>query len=381
MEVDPGVVLPFAPEVGGAAWLPSGAFVVGGLEPSKKELRALALLVLPSGLQMRVDLGSVHGDVLPPALAAREGVVVVAVPTGAPRGTLLRLARIDAIESAPRVRWGGEVASGADESDAFSVDVGEQHAVVAWDDWDGGANHSKVIAATLEGSDPSKVKAPVTLSMEGEDAESPVVVRRPGGFFAAWITSGRRAPPLEERKERTEEESPVDLGPRWITLRRLDEAGAPAGLAISVTPRDGHVLGFDLVAQRDGGALLAYREHGAAPGTSGGALWTVVVRAGGSIEPRRVDADELGAAVPRIFQDGEATWLSVAGEGDSTLLTTLDAEGREERRLAPEPTLEGGAPLAAGGSSLLIVRPRGRGLELSAAKCGRGVDPQVPITR
>jgi len=387
---DEGAILPFAPEIGGAALLPSGAFAVGALEPKKSELRALALLLAPGAMQRRVDLGSVHGDVLPPRIAARGGVVVSAVPTGAPKGTLLRLCRIESIEGTPVIRWGKEIPSGADESDSFSLEVGEGHSVLAWDEWDAEGGHSKVVAATLVDSDPANVTAALTLSAAGEDAEAPLVVARPGGFFAAWITNGKRAPDAEQRKETTEKEAlgedtpAVDLGPRWLMLRRLDARGSPAGLPLAVTPRDGQVMGFDMVATKDGAALVAYRDDRAAPGTAGGLLWSVVVHAGGSIHPQRLEADDLGAAAPQLFVDAAATgsapvtWLSVAGESDSTWLTTLDAEGREEDPLAAEPALDGASLLGVRDSSVLVARPRGRGLELSSARCRPGRLPPSP---
>jgi hypothetical protein len=357
----------------------SGAFAVGVLEPRGKATNA-AVVVLGGEVQSgkKIDLGAVHGDVVAPHAVASGGALIVAVPDGAPHGTLLRLARIDEPLGNARVIWGAEQLEGSDESDAFALEAGTKSAIVAWDDWDTKAGHGIVRAIVVTGNDVTKPSAPVVLSGEHDDAEAPAVVARPGGFWVAWISNVKRAPDRKEKHEGRDpaETAELEMGPRYVTLAPFDEAGKPAGAPTVVTPKDGHVMGFDLAAARDGGALVAWRDDRASPGTAGGTVRLALVRAGGSIDWHVVADDDVGAGAPSLVVDATPSaqhgWLTLANDADALRLVAIDGDGHLLDDLAVEPNLGIATALSAQAGKLLVLRPAGKGVELEVFSCEKG---------
>jgi hypothetical protein len=385
-EDDEAVDLPFAPEIGGAA-VQGGLFAVGALEPRGKSTNAVLLLVgegLAAG--KKVDLGAVHGDVLAPHAVATGGGFVVAVPDGAPHGTLLRLARIDEPAAAARIAWGAELLQNDDDSDAFAIDAGSKSALLAWDDWDKKAGHSIVKAAVLAGADVTRASAALVLSGEHDDAEAPAVVARPGGFWVAWIDNVKRAPDHKEQRHESSdpaETSELEMGPRYVVLAPFDEAGKPAGAPVMATPREGHVMGFDLALGRDGGALITWRDDRSTPGTAGGTVRLELVRSDGSMESRVITDDDVGPGAPSLVADpatagGVHAWLTLANDADALRLVALDADGRALDDLAVEPSLGMATALSLRAGKLLVSRPAGKGLELQVLSCEKGVKAGAP---
>jgi hypothetical protein len=377
-EDDEAVDVPFAPELGAATPV-KDAFAVGVLEPSGKTTKA-GILVVGASLATgkKIELGAVHGDVLAPRPVANGPALVVAVADGAPHGTLLRLARIDDPLGAASITWGAEVLEGNDDSDVFALEAGRKSNLVAWDDWDAKAGHSVVRVVVLPPGDVSKAPAPSVISGDHDDAEAPALSPRPGGFWVAWIVNTKRAP---ERKERHEPEDPaetseLEMGPRYVALSPLDDAGKPSGAPVAVTPRDGHVMGFDLGPAGDGGAVLTWRDDRASPGTAGGSVRLARIRPDGSSEPRVVTDDDVGPGAPTLVVDeapltGPHGWLTIANDADALRLVSLDAEGRALDELAVEPNLGLATALAARGGRVLVSRPAGKGLEVQVMDCGR----------
>ena len=60
-----------------------------------------------------------------------------------------------------------------------------------------------------------------------------------------------------------------EIGFRWIEVIPLDANGSPTGASRSVTPKDGHVMVFDITAVPDGSALLVWRNDDAPSGSGG----------------------------------------------------------------------------------------------------------------
>ncbi len=386
-EDDEAIDLPFAPEIGGATAL-EAAFAVGVLEPRGKSTNAAVLLVGGSlSVGKKVELGAVHGDVLAPYAAASGDAVLVAVPDGAPHGTLLRLARIDEPLGGARVSWGAELMEGNDDSDAFALETGQKSTLVAWDDWDAKAGHGVIHAVVLPAGEIAKPSPVFVLSGEHDDAEAPAIAKRPGGFWVAWIANAKRAPDHKERREPQDpaETSELEMGPRYVVLSPFDDAGKPAGAPAAATPKDGHVMGFDLGAARDGGALLTWRDDRASPGTAGGIVRLALVRPDGSIEPRVVTDDDVGPGAPSLVVDAAPPsdthgWLTIANDADALRVVALDPDGRALDELAVEPSLGVATALAARGGRVLFSRPAGKGLELSVFACekGRSLDTAPP---
>lgn len=371
-----GVALPFAPEIGGGVAL-EGGFALGVLEPAAKVTNAvLAVLsrALPAG--RRIDLGPVHGDVSAPRVAGRLQSLVVAVPDGAPSGARIRLARVDDPMGTPRVTWGAEVFQGHDESDSFALEVGAKAAILAWDEWDARRGHGIVKAVTFHPDELAKTSAVAVISGDHEDAESPTIVARPGGFWAAWIANTKRGPDRKERPASSDTAASVEMGPRFVMLEPLDDAGRPSGAALAVTPKEGHVMGFDVAPARDG-ALVAWRDDATSPATAGGTVHVALVRPDGSVEPRAVTDDEVGAAAPSLIVDAAPPgaahgWLLLTNDADAARVVALDAEGRAEDELAVEPGIGAGTPLAIRGGELLVARPHGKKLEIQVLACSPG---------
>jgi hypothetical protein len=370
--------VPFAPEIGGATPI-GGAFAVGVLEPRGKSTNA-ALLVLGGELTgaKKVDLGAVHGDVVAPHAVASGEALIVAVPDGAPHGTLLRLLRVDDVLGSPRVVWGAELLEGSDESDAFALDAGPKSAMLAWDDWDSKAGHGLVRSVVVAAGDVTKPSASAVLSGEHDDAEAPAVAARPGGFWVAWISNAKRAPDRKERHEARDPAETVELemGPRYVTIAPFDEAGKPAGTPITVTPKEGHVMGFDLASGREGGALVTWRDDRASPGTAGGTVRLALVRPDGSVDWRVVADDDVGAGAPSLVVDQTSSvqhgWLTLANEADALRLVAVDGDGHALDDLAVEPSLGMATALSARGGKVFVSRPAGKGVELEVLSCEKG---------
>lgn len=371
--------LPFAPEIGTAIPFRKG-FAVGALDPSRSSTVALVILV-GDGAPRRIELGAVHGDVLPPLVAPAKDSLVVAVPDGAPNGMLVRLLRVDDPGVGSKISWGAEIPVGHDESDAFSLEVGDRTSVLAWDETESG--RSIVRCVTFAASEASKTSPARTLSPPGEEAESPLLIRRQGGFWAAWVTSGtatKRAPGASRSQEPGPDTEPLDMGPRWVTVVPLDDSGQPASAAIAVTSRSGHVMGFDLVEGPGGGVLVAVRDDTTSPATSGGAVRVAAVHADGSVDLRAIPAEDIGSSAPAFLVDrspsGERrVWLSLATDSETVRVVPLDAEGHVIGEASVESALRQATPLAMSSSSLLAAYPRNGGVSMDLFSC----EPGTPI--
>jgi hypothetical protein len=379
-EDDEAIDVPFAPEIGTATSV-KDAFAVGVLEPQGKTTKAGVLVVGgPLSVGKKVDLGAVHGDVLAPHPVANGAALIVTVADGAPHGTLLRLARVDDLLGAANIAWGAEVLEGNDDSDVFALEAGQKSNLLVWDDWDAKAGHSVIRGVVFPSGDVSKAPQPSLLSGEHDDAEAPALAVRPGGFWAAWIANTKRAPDRKD-KERHESQDPaetseLEMGPRYVVLQPLDDAAKPAGAPVIVTPKEGHVMGFDLGPARDGGAIVTWRDDRASPGTAGGSVRLALIRPDGAIEPRVVTDDDVGPGAPALVVDeaplaGAHGWLTIANDADALRLVSLDAEGRALDDLAVEPNLGLSTALAARGGKVLVSRPAGKGLEIQVMSCAK----------
>jgi hypothetical protein len=331
-----------------------------------------------------VDLGRVHGFVVPPRLASNGRHLVVAVVDSDASGMVVRLARIDAPTSRPNVAWGPEIPQGRDESEALELELGAQQALLVWDEWDDKAHHGVVVAAAFDPADLSKETERRILSEDEEDAESPRLVLHPAGYHAAWVVNAPRERDRPRRKKpksaksKTDDEPAVELGPRWIALRPLDVHGVPNGASVTVTPKTGHALSFDAALSGDSGTLVAYRDDTTSPATPGGALRIAHVAPGGSVELQDLGDFEVGAAVPGLLvdahrpKDGVHGWLSIGSAADATLIAALDDAGELVDDLAEDALVRSSVPLLVDSGRTLLARPRGRAVELSVVQCRPG---------
>jgi hypothetical protein len=370
---DEAVAMPFAVEIGSAVPFREG-FAISALRAQAGGTGALvAVTGKEIGAGRLIELGRVYGDPDPPRLAARGERLVAAVPDG---GNI----RIAAIGEG--VTWGSEIAQTRDDSAALDLALGAKRGIVVWDEWDKGAEHGVVRASSFDPADLGAMR-PRTISPEGDDAEAPRLVLRSGGFWLVWIA--RHAPPAKKARAKQEakpdaapEDPLVDIGRRWLRIAPLDENGALFGEPRDVTSREAHVLVFDVAPLPGGGAVLAWRDDRAAPGTEGGAVHLARVAPDGSSERDRIEEEEAALGPPAFIADlspadkAPALWLALGGVNDVTRLVTLGTDGRVQDALAAEQALGSAEPLALSAGRMLVARPRGLAVELGLVRCGGG---------
>jgi len=151
----------------------------------------------------------------------------------------------------------------------------------------------------------------------------------------------------------------------------LDENGAPTAMPRAVTPKDGHVLTFDLELGDDGSALIVWRDDDTPTGSIGGRLSSALVRSGGGVETHVLAEESFGAGVPDLLPG----WLVISGVSGSTRLASLTDKGEITGSLDPEPALGNGVPLAAKAGAILLARPMGKAMRLGVVRCSPAGTP------
>lgn len=379
--------LPFAVEIGGAVPTPTG-FAVSAMSAKGQGTTVLvALIASDAGSGRIVELGQTHGDVDPPRLAALGGRVFAAVPDSDAGGSTLRLAQITT-GSSPGVTWGPTFSEGRDESRVFAIELGDKRGVMVWDEVDKKSSRGVLRAVSFAVENIASATKPKTISREDDDAEAPHVVRRPGGFWMAWI----HHPPRGDAKDKkapapTASAEPVDdplveLGNRVLRIAPLDENGVLIGEPKDVTGKSSHVLVFDLSPGPDGSALLSWRDDDTSPGVEGRSVHLARVKTGGSVEESVIQDEAIGAGVPTLLEDAAPkpgqprTWLGLSGVTDATRMGVLKDDGTLADRLDVEPAIRSAELLALSGGRLLVAHPRGLAVELSAVSCKQGPAPE-----
>lgn len=387
-ESDQDLDLPFAVELGDAVRHQSG-FAVTALRAAQGGNQAV-LALLPAGLQGArvVELGTVHGDVAPPRLAGSGDNLIVVVPEADASGQSLRMALVQPNAEEP-VRWGGSVHEGEDESQAIEIASNATRAVLAWDDWDKGANHGVVKLAITSSQDVSTLSAPQVVSGSSSDAESPRIVGTNDGFWVAWAvndealgkqprdeqvgktsdTAASAGAAGEKQDPRIEERTLVAVQ-RGIDLLKLDASGIPQGAPRRITPAGMHVTQFDLGIDRRGTAYVAWRAGASSLASEGGEVGLLAVAVNGDENRLPLAEIESGAGVPQLLLDprGEGPGLlAVAQPGEETAL--LEILPGNEPPVLLNASLAQASPVAIVGRELLLVRAVGRALSFTVAAC------------
>jgi hypothetical protein len=145
----------------------------------------------------------------------------------------------------------------------------------------------------------------------------------------------------------------------------LDANGSPTGAPRAVTPKDGHVMVFDLAPAPDGAVLLAYRNDDTPTGSAGGEVMRVVVRPSTVDPPAVLVQDEVGAGVPNLLPG----WVAVLDAADMTKLAPMSALGETTAPFSAEPDIGAGEPIAGSSDRLLVARPTGRAVSLVVLRC------------
>jgi hypothetical protein len=382
---EPGLA-PFAIEVGRGAVFDAG-FAVGVLRDQDGGSVASVATVGPDGQGGKlVKLARSRGDMNAPVVVGRGGALLAALLEPDASGRAIKLAKVEG----DHVTWGPVLSEGRDESLAIDLATSGPRAVVAWDDLSKDQKRSQVLLASF---DPASMRAATEarpVSGPKTDAEAPRVVPRPGGYWLGWVARGD-APqkpkasaepppkkPKDKAKAKHDDDDDEDTGyaaetidARWVEIVPLDEAGAPTAPPKAVTPKDGHVLAFDLGALGGGDALVVFRDDDTPSGSSGGRVSSVVVRLGGPGEPWVIADEGLGSGAPVIVPG----WLAIADVSGGTRLAGLDDKGELTSEIGVEPSLFGGEILASGPGGLLLARPLGRAVRLFVVRCGPAPTP------
>lgn len=348
---------PFAVELGRGTTF-DGGFAVGALRDGEGGSVAMVATIKADGTGGKlVRLGRSRGDFDAPTVTGYKNGVLAAMLEPHAGGRAIRVARV----SGDEVTWGPELSEGRDESLAVDLATSGSHAVVVWDDVTKDGKRTMVLLAPF---DPQTMKSdaePRPVSPPKQDAESPRLAPRPGGYWLAYAVVG------DARKPKDEDTGLVGeaISARWIEVLPLDEAGNGVSLPRAVTPKDGHALAFDVEPGEDGGMILAYRDDDTPSGSSGGRVMSLNVRLSGSTEPKLVVEETRLSGVPDLLPG----WLSLSSLSGATRLAPFGPKGELLGELRPEPELGNGEILAATRDALLVARPAGKAMKLSVMRC------------
>ena len=365
---EPERFAPFSVEIGRGARTASG-WVVGIKRDVKTDdgVGTFAeVVVLDDGASKGrvVRLGRTRGDLDAPLVVAARGGWVAAMLEPNASGLSTRLVRTDG----EGLHWGAEIEQGRDESLAHDLAIGERVGVVTWDDVVGDGERAVVMVATVATESLEGGERAVAVSGDDVDAELPRLVRRPGGFWLAYVARSRSDDGEPRDPRATEGRFAAErIVPSWIELLPLDEDGNAQGEPRPVTARTGHVLAFDMGVGRDGGVVIALRDDDTPSGAQGGTVTAMFVGASGVGQEQPITSEEVGAGVPNLvggfvtLPDGLGHVLAAPIAPDAEL-------GGELRR---EDAFGIGPVLAADGDRLLVARPSGKAADFAVVTCSR----------
>ena len=382
--------LPFAVEVGSAV-ATSDAFALSAL----KGHQALVAMVSKEGGQgSELQLDEVHGDVEPPKLASDGDRLVAAVVGNDAGSNTLTLVAVQRAAGENALTRGGSIEKGRDGSNAFDIALGEAGGLLVWDRWDKAKGHGIIEALPFDPTTLDPKRAQAALDLAGDDAETPRVVRRPGGFWLVWVSHGAPealAPVRPTRGTGAQQLTParpvqgglpevdgdvtsvIDVTPRRLKVAPVDAYGAPTAQPTMITPKDSHVLAYDALAV-GGGLLLAWRDDPTTLGVEAPKVHVADVRIDGSVTVQVVEDQRLRAGTPRLFLDARAKqparpWLSLIGEEGRPLLGYFEGRAALAGPLQEVSGLGLGEPLAMADGRLVLARPNGRALDIIVVGC------------
>ncbi len=371
---DDDALLPFGVEVGQALPTTFG-FAVAGLRGSGR-----AFLALLGERSRTVELGALHGDAEPPALAVDRERVVVALRTTDAAGFALKLGQLSGAEGG--IEWGYERSKLGRTVTGVTLALSGTGGLVVYEGED--KSGSRLFLGRFT---PEQLKAPFELGpLAVKDAEAPRVIARPGGYWLSWVRAlpeVKRLPTAPKPKaEDPEEQDLLVVGLRVVEVAKLDERGELLGAPLQVGEAKRQVVLFDVAPSASGGLLVAMRADSSTPGAEEGALLLSEVRADGTQVQERIDDDEIGAGPPVLLVDGDADeptpWLAVTSPSGATRL----GPARGSRTLLQtEPLIGHAEVIALGGGRFLTQRARGRDAELALLSCVLEPAPPAPASQ
>jgi hypothetical protein len=377
---DDETALPFATRVDSAVAL-ENEFAVGGLSTQGGKTEAfVALVPFDGGPGRRVGLGAVHGDVDPPLVAGNGGTLLVATADMDAGGGMLRLSKVE--RAADKAE--GELSITGVEHDAgAALTQGDHGALLVW-----GARDKRGVLLKSLALDAEKLAgAGAPQELKGTlDAESPVLIARPGGYWLAWVAeqaagdagahgdagSHGAAQSHADAGASDDVDTLVDVGPRLLMALALEANGKALGAARSVSGPRSHVVGFAAAPLPDGALVLTWREDDAAPGVESGAPALARLGLDGAVLRSKVDDEDLSAGTPSLLADpkpGGDVWVALESASEGTRVGVLSPTGLKLDALIGDRLLRGADLLAAGDKKLFVAKTRGRAVELSVLTC------------
>jgi hypothetical protein len=368
---------PFAVEVGQGTVF-DGGFAAGALRDADGGSVAIVATLGFDGTGGKlVRLGRSRGDLDPPVVAGAGASVLAAMVQPNASGRVLKIAKVTGDD----VAWGAEIPAGRDESLAVDLAASGPRAVLVWSDSSADDKHSSIMLASFDVATLRSVTRARPVSPPSRDADTPRLKARPGGTWLAYLVRGedkkKKAKATDDDEDTASGGEPIIN--HWVEVVPLDEDGAPAGAPRAVTPRDGHVLAYDLELGDDGSALVAWRDDDTPSGSGGGRLSVVVARPGGVGEARVLEDEGGGAGVPDLLPG----WLAVTSATGRTKLAPMNGKGELGGELGAEASLGSGELLAAARDVILVARTAGKAMKLGVVRCaiGPGVSPPAaPVT-
>lgn len=386
---DSGLDVPFGINIGQAMGY-EGGFAVSAIDASgKKNDAILALWGSDAKNARRIDLGRVFGDADPPRVAGNDRSLVAAVADLDAAGQTLRLVRVDEPAISARVVRGPEISASQSPFTVFSIAVNATRGIVVWDESGSVTEQGHIAAAPFAVQNLALPQKPLILSSRATTAESPQVVQRPGGFWAAWVQSPLAHNTLPHLKPRPPEPlkpdqtsnldndnnlPAVELGVRELSVTALDMDGHAIGKPIKSTESASHIVAYDLAPLEDGSALLAWRDDENSPGVESQVVHLARVGLDGHVERFRLEDESIGVGAPQLLMDPKEgadnrAWLAVGDAGEKVSLVKLQPSGMPTSVVAGDAELGAANPLARFGGTLLVARQRGKGVELEQLRC------------
>jgi len=363
---------PFAVELGNAVAMTEG-FAVGFLRPGK-QTTSWIMVTDGRGRSRSFDLGPVHGPVGPPRLFAHGSALLVAMMDGDAAGGTLRVGRIAAPFAAGPVVWGPEVSEGRDASSAFSLAANGGTALLVWDREDSKSAISRVERLIFDAVTLAVRAPPAPLGDPGEDADQPLLITRPGGFWLVWSSYRRR--PKDSFAGEAETRGLVDEPPAKLRVVTLDDKAQPTAPPIDIGEFRLH--GSDIALGSGGSLMLAVQSGDTAEDER--AITVLHVGLDGHVTRTKTEHPDLVAAAPLLVHSPTAPglWLTARGKDGGTLLGTLSDDS--VARLEPEKELRMREPLVAGTLGWLVAEPAGADVRLRLFRCAEEPQPDVPGT-
>ena len=389
---DSGLDVPFGINVGQAVGY-EGGFAVSAIDGrGGKSIAILALLGANTQNGRTLELGRVYGDADPPRIAGNERTLVVALADMDAAGRTLRLLRVEEPATLAKVTKGGEISVLQNPSTVYSVAVTADRGIVVWDQLEKATEKSQIVAAAFLIQSLALPAKPLIVSGHNIDAESPQIVSRPGGYWAAWVQSspaeiskirakqGQAATLKGNPSARPGDDSnlpPVELGARDLYVSALNIEGQAIGWPLRSTEGTSHVVAYDLATLDDGCALLAWRDDDVSPGVESQVVHVGRVGLDGHIEHFRMEDDSIGVGVPQLLFDprqesNDRAWLAVGNTGEKVSLTQLRPNGSPTSVIVGDADLGVANPLARYDGTLLVARQRGKGVDLEPLRCQLG---------